>query len=102
MGLSFKYRDRERAAQKIAGATSNGLVIGTGTERTSWYYVDDKREFRVTVGQNHSGDLPTGTARAIIRDLKLNQSKFGELVSCTMSGADYHDFIRALRDQGKL
>ena len=100
--LNFTYRQRARAIRKIEGTEERGLVIGGGPERTSWYYIDGTKTFKVIVGQVHSGDMKPGTAKALLSDLRLNASSFNDLANCPMTAVDYHQHILQMKLQGLL
>ena len=100
--LNFTYRERDRAVDKIKGTKQDGLVVGAGSERAAWYYVDGLKAFKVRVGQVHSGDMRPGTARDILRSLKLDLPGFNLLVKCDMTQPEYHAYILDLKGRGVI
>lgn len=90
------------AIKKITGDERNGLSIRTGEEKFSWYYLNGKKLFPVTVGNLHHGNVPKGTAHSFIRSLQLDNSRFADLMNCPMSGAEFHEHIKRLSDNRQL
>ena len=74
-------------------------MLGSGSERTSWYYIDGQKELKVTVGHVHRGELPPGTLKHLMRQLRVNPEKFFLLADCPWTGKEYHRHIVAVLAQ---
>ena len=57
------------------------IDFGSGSERTGWYYVADRRILRVTVPKQHGGDsLSKRVAKRVINSLRLTNQEFRRLL----------------------
>ena len=72
----------------------NGFDRRTTREKFGWYYVDGKRQFRVSSKLPTSGSVGKGRVHALRNYLQLDRDEFDDLCKCPMSGPDYHDLIR--------
>jgi hypothetical protein len=63
-----------------------------------WYYLDGKKQLRVTMPNQHggAGTLSTGFIKSIQDNLKLTTRQFEELVDCPLSAAEYETIVRTI------
>lgn len=74
---------------------------GGGREDTGWFYLDGKKQLRVTVPRGH-GPLAPGTCNKIKRQLHLTNEEFRALVKCPMTSTDYEKLIREKIAEGRF
>ena len=63
------------------------------SHNTCWYYLNDKKHHKVTIPHGRKS-LPSGTLRAIIRQLLLTPDEFDLLMECPLTGDQYEEIVR--------
>ena len=95
---SYDVLEVERGVRKLTRLFDrdkrNGFDRRTTREKFGWYYVDGKRQFRVSSKLPTSGSVGKGRVHALRNYLHLDRDQFDDLCKCPMSGPDYHDLIR--------
>ena len=95
---SYTVSEVERGIGKLtrlfARNGRNGFDRRTTREKFGWYYVDGKRQFRISSKLPTSGAVGKGRVHALRNYLHLDRDQFDDLCKCPMSGPDYHDLIR--------
>jgi hypothetical protein len=92
---NFSYRDSQKIITKLS--------LQPGQSKRSphpvyWYYLDGKKQLRVTMPNQHggSGSLSTGFIKSIQDSLKVTTQQFEELVDCPLTAEEYATMIRVL------
>lgn len=95
---SYTVSEVERGVRKLtrmfAQDGRNGFDRRTTREKFGWYYVDGKRQFRISSKLPTSGSVGRGRVLALRNYLGLDRDQFDDLCRCPMSGPDYHDLVR--------
>lgn len=70
---------------------------GRGPHEVYWYYLDGKKQFRVTLPNVHggSGSLSTGFLKKVKNQLMLNNENFVDLVECPLTPEAYEEIVRS-------
>jgi hypothetical protein len=66
-----------------------------------WYYLDGKKELRVTLPNIHggAGSVSTGFLQQIKRSLRLSNREFEELVDCPLTAEEFETLLRERMDR---
>lgn len=75
--------------------TKLNAITRSRSHNTCWYYLDGKKHHKVTIPHGRK-PLPTGTLRAIVRQLLLTPDEFDSLMACPLTGKQYQEIVRSI------
>jgi len=80
----------------------NQQPLKRGKELNFYYVLDGEKMWRVFYPKGRRKTVGPGTAKNVINSLRLNREQFAALARCPWTGSDYDNYIRQLRDAGKV
>jgi len=90
--LDFREKDIRLA---ILNKASPRRINKSGKHWKGYIYWGDILITKVKIPNNHDRIMKHGKSQYICRDLKLDPDQFNSLVNCTMTGADYYNYLEA-------
>ena len=90
---NFSYKNSKTVIKKLSLEKTESK---RGREPIYWYYLDGKKELRVSMPNQHggSGSVSTGYITQIRNQLKLGTREFEDLVDCPLSAEKFEALIR--------